>query len=131
MLKLGSPRSPSRSPRAKIGTYFEQQAESYLHNEGLKTVTCNYRWRGGEIDLIMLDGETVVFVEVRYRATKSFVDPVATVTSAKQRRIIRSAERFLAANVRYAQQPCRFDVVGISEESNQTKINWIANAFST
>jgi len=100
------------------GSKWEQLAESFLHGRGLKTVQRNFHCRMGEIDLIMLDGQTLVFTEVRYRATYT-----------KQRRIIIAAQIFLRIRQHHASQVCRFDVVSIGNEEGRTLINWIQNAF--
>ncbi len=98
----------------------------HLQRHGLKLLARNFRARGGEIDLIMQQARTLVFVEVRYRQSLKFGTPVETVTAAKQRRLIAAAAHYL--QTRGVDQPCRFDVVGISG-ADQERIDWIRDAF--
>lgn len=111
------------------GSNWEQVSESFLLEHGLKTVTKNYHGRFGEIDLVMLDGKTLVFVEVRYRANAHYGTGAASVTRTKQRRIICAAQRFLQNEKRFAARPCRFDVISIGRENGRTVMNWIRGAF--
>jgi len=88
-------------------------------------VTRNFRSRGGEIDLIMLDGDCLTFVEVRYRKSTRFSSPAPTVDHRKQRKILRTAAMFVANSQRYARHTMRFDVVAIAGDT----IEWIQDAF--
>ena len=72
------------APRAR-GVVIERAAECYLQQQGLQTIAQNFQRRGGEIDLIMREGATLVFVEVRFRKTDRFGSPVESVTASKQR----------------------------------------------
>jgi putative endonuclease len=117
-----------RSLTQKIGKSAEDSVCKHLQQYGLKLVVANYRCKYGEIDLIMLDGKTLVFVEVRYRRCHDYGDGVATVTKSKQRRIIKTAIDYLLKNNLYDKSLCRFDVVAASG-SSENKINWIKNAF--
>ncbi len=112
------------------GQACEDAAETYLLKQGLKRVARNYRCRGGEIDLIMRDRDTLAFIEVRYRASGSLVSPFETITHAKQRRIVRTAMMFLQAHPEFASRPCRFDAVAIVGEHDALRIDWIKDAFS-
>ncbi len=96
---------------------------------GLKPLARNWRCRGGELDLIMRDGDTVVIVEVRSRSSRDFVDPRDTVDGAKQRRLIRATRHLLATRPVLADQPIRFDVVAISGDPGSPELAWIRNAF--
>lgn len=91
----------------------------------------NYLARVGEIDLIMLDGETLVFAEVRFRKHDTWGGGSHSVTRAKQQRIIRAARRFLACHPDRFQQTCRFDVISIGLQEGRTMFDWIQNAFET
>ena len=108
----------------QIGAARERQARAHLEHGGLLFVDANYHCRLGEIDLIMRDGTTLVFVEVRYRASDRFGTPAETVTRAKQRRLQAAAGHYLQAHPSNA--PCRFDVVAIGGEH---RIEWIRDAF--
>lgn len=112
------------------GQRAEQLACRYLQAQGLRLAQCNYRCRRGEIDLIMEDGESLVFVEVRYRRNEHFGSAVDSVTFAKQTRLIAAAQHYLQQTKGAQNRPCRFDVVGITAE--QEKINdiiWLQDAF--
>jgi putative endonuclease len=112
------------------GAGYERKAERFLRSRGLRTIERNYRCRGGEIDLIMRDGRTVVFVEVRYRRSTAYGTPGETVSQCKQRRLLHAARHYLAKHAAIGGDPCRFDVIGISGEGEATRLNWIKNAFS-
>ena len=96
---------------------------------GLKTLERNFQVRFGEIDLVMLDGETLVFAEVRYRENNRHGTGADSVTRAKQRRIVSAAQLYLQRNPREALRPCRFDVISIGSDGGRTLINWIPDAF--
>jgi putative endonuclease len=108
------------------GQAAEEQALAYLHKQGLRLLARNYRSRSGEIDLVMQQADTLVFVEVRYRQSSHFGSAVESVTAAKQRKLLSTASRFLQE--RALDVPCRFDVVGISGRQS-TEIEWIQDAF--
>lgn len=108
-----------------IGHNAEQQAQRFLQKQGLKRVTQNYRCRSGEIDLIMRDGKTLVFVEVRARNNNYCGTALESITPAKVKRISKAAQHYLTCNAKQ-NHAARFDVVAI--EKNAT-INWIKNAF--
>ena len=111
------------------GSHWERVAESFLRQRGLRTLTRNYQARVGEIDLIMADGDTLVFTEVRFRADETYGSGADTVTRAKQQRIIRAARNYLARHATAHDVHCRFDVVSIGAREGRTLINWIRNAF--
>ena len=111
------------------GTAAEQLARAYLRKHGLRQLDANYRCRLGEIDLVMRDRDTLVFVEVRYRRTEAFGSAAETVGVAKQRRIIKAASRYLQQHPRWANDLCRFDVISISGDDGRTDIEWIKHAF--
>lgn len=108
------------------GQNAEELAMRHLQRQGLKLLTTNYRCKRGEIDLIMQDSGTLVFIEVRYRKSDAFGSAVESVTSVKQNKLIAAARHYLQA---YQSNPaCRFDVVGISGQS-RPRIEWIKDAF--
>lgn len=107
------------------GQFYEQQALVYLQQQGLELVQQNYSCRFGEIDLVMREQQTLVFVEVKFRRSKHFGGAAAAVTSAKQQKLTRTALCYLQA---VGQQHCRFDVVAITEQP--AEISWIKNAFA-
>ena len=109
-----------------LGRRAENAAFRYLRDQGLQPLVRNFRRRGGEIDIIMLDGEALVFIEVRYRRSAAFEAPGLTVDTHKQRKLIRTAALFTAAHQRLANREMRFDVVAIEEGK---PIDWIRDAF--
>jgi putative endonuclease len=115
----------SRTPKQVQGQAGEDQALAYLTQNGLTLVERNFRCKGGEIDLIMQAGGTLVFVEVRKRADSAYGGAAASVTARKQKRLITAAQVYLQ---RYRMPPaCRFDVVAIDGAS----IEWLKNAIES
>src|SRR6476469_11261918 len=103
-----------RTDKQVSGDAGEDAALRYLQAQGLLPVERNFRCKGGEIDLIMRDGDTLVFVEVRYRADRRHGGAAASITAAKQARLWVAAQLFLR---RYRITPrCRMDVVAIDGE---------------
>jgi putative endonuclease len=115
--------------RRAVGQAWERVAERHLRGNGLKTLTRNYLCRGGEIDLVMMDGDTLVFVEVRYRRTSTHGSGAESVTHAKQRRIALAANHYLAARNVPPSLRCRFDIVSISGNPGAQEVDWIRSAF--
>lgn len=108
------------------GREAETRALEYLGNCGLRLVDRNFRVKGGEIDLIMRDGRTLVFIEVRQRSRHDFGGAAASITASKQARIIMAARLYLARMGRLGDCPCRFDCLLI----DSGEIEWIPDAFS-
>lgn len=106
------------------GEQAECRAGGFLQLQGLKLLARNYRCRFGEIDLIMQDGETLVFVEVRLRSSNSFGGAATSIDRHKQQRLIRTAQHYLSQLPRTP--PCRFDAVLMDEGH---KVQWLKNAF--
>jgi putative endonuclease len=112
--------------KKKTGDDAESLALSYLQDRGLMLVMQNYRCRFGEIDLIMQHRETLVFVEVRYRASTSYGGAAASIHVAKQRRIIAAATHYLST-LRTV-PPCRFDAILMNKLDN-AHVEWLQSAF--
>ncbi|MFN3882405.1 MAG: YraN family protein [Nitrincola lacisaponensis] len=112
--------------RHSLGKDAERNAENWLETQGLQLIQRNMRCRLGEIDLIMTDGESLIFIEVRQRNTRAFGGAAASVDWRKQRKLLRAARFFLAANPAWSKHPCRFDV--IAYEGNDIPL-WYRNAF--
>jgi putative endonuclease len=111
------------------GDAWERAAETFLTARGLKILQRNFHGRFGEIDLVLLDGDTLVFVEVRYRSNPNYGSGAASVTATKQRRIVHAAQRYLQRERRHAWRPCRFDVVSVGRSEGRPVMNWIRAAF--
>ncbi|HBI67880.1 MAG TPA: YraN family protein [Massilia sp.] len=115
---------PARlSPKQSQGRDWEQTALRYLKRQGLSFIEANFTCKGGEIDLIMQDGDTLVFVEVRQRAAGHYGGAAASITPAKIRRLVRAAQVYLLRFPRVP--PCRFDVIAIDGDH----LAWLRNAI--
>ena len=115
--------------RIVVGAAVEAAAARFLQQRGLTAVEANVRYRDGEIDLVMREGGTLVFVEVRYRARRDFGGAAGSVTPAKQRRVVRAATRYLAAHPDHARLPCRFDVICAEGDPEAPRLEWLRAAF--
>jgi putative endonuclease len=107
------------------GQHAEQLAFEFLRHHGLTEVERNYRCRLGEIDLIMRDGTTLVFVEVRMRASSSFGGARESIDAHKQRKLLAAARHYIGSLGKLPE--CRFDAVLLNGD---TAVEWIKNAFS-
>ena len=108
------------------GLASEKKAETFLTGQGLKLIANNYHCRHGEIDLIMQDGKTLVFIEVRLRTNHRFGNAASSITLHKQQKITRTAQHYLQQH--NIDMPCRFDAL-LLNSANNTDIQWIRNAF--
>lgn len=109
------------------GALAEQLAAAYLQDRGLMLLHTNYSCRFGEIDLIMQDGDTHVFTEVRLRSSNAFGGAAASIDGRKQGKIIRTAQHYLSNLKRIP--PCRFDAI-LMQSADIHKIEWLKNAFT-
>ena len=107
----------------------EDFAAEFLQRQGLELLVTNYRYRTGEIDLIMIDDQTLVFVEVKQRRDSQFGRPEESVGMAKQAKLRRTAASYLQRHDRSQSWPCRFDVVAITGSPHAPVCRWIQNAF--
>lgn len=115
--------------RRARGAAVEQAALQYLLDAGLREVARNVHARSGELDLVMQDGDGLVFVEVRYRSSAQFGGGAESVDWSKQRRLVRAAELFLLRHRRWAEAPCRFDIVDATGDPAAPTLTWIRDAF--
>ena len=114
---------PRLSEKQSQGRDWEQVALRHLKRQGLRFVEANFSCKGGEIDLIMRDGPSLVFVEVRQRADRRHGGAAASITPAKIRRLVRAAQVYL---LRFPTMPaCRFDVVAIDGD----QLEWLRNVI--
>ena len=109
------------------GAQAESLAAQFLQLHGLTLLQRNYRCRYGEIDLIMLEGVVLVFVEVRLRSRSDFGGAAASIGPAKQGRLLRSAQHYLSTQKQIPS--CRFDAL-LFHTADGTEIEWIRNAFA-
>jgi putative endonuclease len=115
--------------RRARGNAAEDAARAELKRAGLREVAANANYRGGELDLVMDDAGTLVFVEVRYRRSRAFGGGAASVDVGKRRKLVLAAQLFLAGHRQYAQAPCRFDVVEADGDPDAPRLLWIKDAF--
>ncbi len=113
-----------------LGEKYERKAATFLLDQGLKLHTRNFRCRYGEIDLIMQDGDVLVFVEVRFRTQTDYGTPLDTLTNAKQKKLLRAAEVFLQQHPKWQQHSARFDCVGINGVHPDETYDWVRGAFA-
>jgi len=111
------------------GQLLEEKAAHFLKDQGLRIYMRNFRCKLGELDIIALDGDTVVFIEVRYRASTAFGGPLASITASKQQKLIRTAQYFLQGKRVFHNASCRFDVIAMSGDVSQPTLEWIKNAI--
>ena len=116
------------APHLRRGQDGEHVAARFLAGKGLRIVARNYRTGGGELDLVCLDGETVVFVEVKTRGAAGRGRPEEAVTPAKQRRLVRVAAAFLSEQD-WWDRPCRFDVVAVEVRAGASTATHLPDAF--
>jgi putative endonuclease len=115
--------------RQLLGAEGERWAEQYLRRRRYVILQRNYRCRAGEVDLVALDGRTVVFVEVKTRTQEGFGSPLDAVDLRKQRQIRRAAQYYLSAH-RLHDRDARFDVVGVWRERDVIRCELVQNAFA-
>lgn len=109
----------------RAGAAAEALAAEFLRSHGLAITERNYRCRFGEIDLVAREGRTLVFVEVRRRASEAYGGAAESITAAKRARLLAAARHYLAR--KRGDSPCRFDAILIRGEP--PRIDWIRNAF--
>ena len=121
----------SHSKRGPTGGHHwsEDIAAEFLQRQGLELLVTNYRNRTGEIDLIMIDDQTLVFVEVKQRRDNQFGRPEESVGMAKQAKLRRTAASYLQRHDRSQSWPRRFDVAAITGSPHAPVCRWIQNAF--
>ena len=115
--------------RNEIGKEAERAAEAYLCSQGLKLLLRNAHCRLGEIDLVMRDGDTIVFIEVRKRRYRDYGGAAQSVDARKQQKLIRTASFLLTRNPSWSERPCRFDVIAFEADSDQSTPLWYKDAF--
>ena len=117
------------TPAQARGRAAEELAAHHLATHGLRLLARNVRCRGGEVDLICLDRNCVVFVEVRLRTNARFGGAAASITEAKRRRVLLAAQWWLAGQGRRFQgAACRFDAV-LLDKPDEAHIIWLRAAF--
>ena len=110
--------SKLRNKRSQ-GSIYEQKARAYLETQGLKFIAANQTFKCGELDLVMADGDTVVFVEVRQRKSNRFGSAVESIDYRKQQKWLNAANMWLFTkrNQSLDTAKCRFDVVAFEGDN--------------
>lgn len=114
--------------RHDTGQRGEEAAAGHLVRKGCRIIERNWRQGGLELDIICMDGDTIVFVEVKTRAARGLTAPHEALTAEKRRRLIRAARAWLAATNNW-HSPCRFDLVCVTHTDKTSTLEHIANAF--
>ena len=119
--------------RRQLGQDAEDAALAHLQAQGLQLLARNVRYPFGEVDLVLRDGATVVFTEVRFRRGALFGGAAASVDAAKRRKLVRASQAWLKAHRELAHAPCRFDVVAVTPGIARDGVlhcDWIRSAFT-
>jgi len=116
--------------RQQAGASAEDAALAYLKEAGLVLLARNARYPFGEIDLVMRDGATLVFIEVRFRRPSRFGDGALSIDASKRRKIARASQAWLSSHKHYANADCRFDVVAATTGATGIGCDWIRAAFT-
>ncbi len=120
---------PREDPRQGLGLAGEQAAAEALVRLGYRILDCRFRRRVGEIDIVAVDGDVVVFVEVKTRSGTGFGHPAEAITATKRRRMARAAQTYLGRKGR-EERPCRFDVVEVlAGTGRRMSVRHIEDAF--
>lgn len=112
-----------------IGKEWEAEALKRLEAAGLELVDRNYQCRVGELDLVLRDGNSLVFAEVRFRRTNEYGSGAESVGLRKRRRLVAAAQHYLQRHPELADRPCRFDVISIGPGATP-QVEWIRHAFT-
>ncbi|GAA5006469.1 YraN family protein [Acinetobacter puyangensis] len=115
--------------KTEIGRYAEQWVLAYLQHVGLQHLYSNFHCRYGEVDLIMLDQECLVFAEVRARKYSAFATALESVDEKKQAKTILAAQHFLQKYPEYEHFDCRFDVVALDYCSVNSIVEHLSKNF--
>lgn len=119
------------TPAQARGRIAEDLAAAHLLRHRMRILARNVRCRGGEVDIVGLERDTVVFVEVRLRGSQRFGGAAASITAEKRRRVILAAQWWLAGSGRrFAGYPCRFDAI-LFDTPEAESLDWIRGAFDT
>jgi putative endonuclease len=113
----------------ELGLRGEQEAARLLKKRGYKILEKNFRSRLGEVDIVAREGETIVFVEVKTRASENFGSPKEAIDTRKRRRIIRASLDYLNRSRAYGDRGIRFDVVTVEKKGGRFTAELMKNAF--
>jgi putative endonuclease len=120
----------TRTDRQIAGAAAEDAACAHLLAAGCQLLARNVGFRVGELDLVMREVNTIVFVEVRMRRDDRFGGAAASIDAGKRRKVARAAQAWLAAHPRMAQAACRFDIVAVTNDADGPRCVWLRSAFT-
>ncbi|MBT5068295.1 MAG: YraN family protein [Halieaceae bacterium] len=112
------------------GLWWERYVCAFLAERNVQIIDTNFHSRFGEIDVVALDQEVLVFIEVRFRRASRFGSAVSSVTPKKQHKIIQTAHTFRSDHPAYCHRTCRFDIIGIDTHRQHTQVRWLKAAFT-
>lgn len=115
--------------KKQLGSQAETIACQYLEKQGLKRITRNFRCKLGEIDLIMKDKTTLVFVEVRMRNNPFYTSALESITWHKRQKCLKTAQFYCLKEKLNPQPACRFDVIAVTMQAHKTHVQWLKSAF--
>lgn len=116
--------------RRQAGRLWEKRAGEFLRRHGVRILQTGYECRFGEIDLVCIDGRTLVIVEVRARGGGSVASALETVDTSKRRKLIRTARHLLMQHPQWSEWPVRFDVIAIENiDTAEVHYDWVKDAF--
>ncbi len=118
-----------KSSNYALGQWAETLACQYLEKCDFQCIVRNYRFKSGEIDLILRQANLLIFVEVRYRTTQNFGSSAESIDSRKQQKIIQTAQHYLQQHPAMQVFICRFDAVVITGNQTSPQLEWIPDAF--
>ena len=118
------------APHLRAGQDAEHIASRWLRRRGLKQIANNYRCKAGEIDLVMLDGDCLVIVEVRYRRSHGYGGALNSVSAKKQQRIAAATMSYLQTYRQFKHHALRFDILALTGNLNKPAIEWHQRAFN-
>jgi putative endonuclease len=121
--------SASLSAKQQQGQMAEQAALAFLQARGLQLIERNARFSVGELDLILRDENTLVFVEVRQRKSNAFGGAAQSIDRRKMKKCALAAQCWLKMHPQFRNSRCRFDAVLLTGRENDWRIEWLENAF--
>lgn len=127
--RLGLTKLKPTFDKKQIGHHYETLAMQHLQRQGLHLISRNFTAKCGEIDLIMRDSKTIVFIEVKYRKRTNYGHAAEAVTPKKAQRVFKTAQLWLAKNqLPLHSTEIRFDVIALHQQGSQ--VDWFKNALT-
>ncbi len=115
-------------PTKRTGDLGEDAAARYLESRGFRVLERNWRFRQWELDLVCRDKDTLVFVEVKTRKAGAMASPADALTPKKKARLVKAASHYLSKKDLW-DEPCRFDLAGVTDTGTSMEVDHIENAF--